>query len=130
MIHDKDFLIRLIQQFSAMLAKLLLGKNEGSPEEVELVIQTQLKDIFKTTFPEFAKLSTEEIVAKVDTFEPRHQGDLYEMLGHLFYFKNKEEPSENLAKKCIHFYEMWIAKSQIFSLPVNGRIAELKNGLK
>ena len=126
MIQDKDFLIRQIQQFAAMLSKLLLGKNEGKPEEIELVIETQLKDIFKTTFPELAQLSKEEIVEKVEVFKPHQQADIYEMLGHLFYFKNKEEPSENLCKKCIYFYEIWIAKSQIFSILVNARIAELK----
>lgn len=129
MIQDKDFLIRQIQQFTAMLSKLLLGKNEGRPEEIELVIETQLKDIFKTTFPELAQLSKEEIIEKVEVFKPHQQADIYEMLGHLFYFKNKENSEKKYAEFAVIFYEMWIAKSQIFSIPVNTRIAELKDVL-
>ena len=129
MIQDKDFLIRQIQQFTAMLSKLLLGKNEGRPEEIELVIETQLKDIFKTTFPELALLSKEEIIEKVEVFKPHQQADIYEMLGHLFYFKNKETPEKKFAEFAVIFYEMWIAQSQIFSIPVNTRIAELKDVL-
>ncbi|MFC6266888.1 hypothetical protein [Frigoriflavimonas asaccharolytica] len=129
MIQDKDFLIRQIQQFTALLSKLLLGKNEGKPEEIELVIETQLKDIFKTTFPDLLQLSLEEIVEKVEVFKPHQQPELYEMLGHLFYFKNKENFSEKLAKYSIYFYEIWIAKAQIYSIPVNARIAELKEKL-
>jgi hypothetical protein len=126
MIQDKDFLIRQIQQFAAMLSKLLLGKNEGKPKEIELVIETQMKDIFKTTFPDLAALSKEEIIEKVEVFKPHQQPEIYEMLGHLFYFKNKENFEVKLAEHSIYFYEIWIVKSQTFSFPVNARIAELK----
>ena len=126
MIQDKDFLIRQIQQFTAMLSKLLLGKNEGRPDEIELVIETQLKDIFKTTFPELAKLSKEEIIKKVEVFKPHQHADIYEMLGHLFYYKYRENPELKYSNFAVSFYEIWIAKSQIFSIPVNARIAALK----
>lgn len=126
MIQDKDFLIRQIQQFTAMLSKLLLGKNEGRADEIELVIETQLKDIFKTTFPELAELSKEEIIKKVEVFKPHQQADIYEMLGHLFYYKYRENSELKYANFAVSFYETWIAKSQIFSIPVNARIAELK----
>ena len=129
MIQDKDYLIRQIQQFTAMLSKLLLGKNEGRPEEIELVIETQLKDIFKTTFSDLAQLSKEEIIEKVEVFKPHQQPDIYEMLGHLFYFKNKETPEKKYVEFAVIFYEMWILQSQIFSIPVNARIAELKDVL-
>lgn len=127
MIQDKDFLIRQIHQFTALLSKLLLGKNEGKSEEIELVIETQLRDIFRITYPDLQKLSLEEIVEKVEVFKPHQQAELYEMLGHLFYYKNTENFQQKLAKYAIYFYEMWIAKSQIFSIPVNARISELKS---
>lgn len=127
MIQDKDFLIRQIQQFTALLSKLLLGKNEGRPEDIELLIETKLKDIFKTSFPLLAASSIEEIVAKVAVFKPHQQPELYEMLGHLFYFKNKDLQDKKFADYSIYFYETWIAKSQTFSLPVNARIAEMKS---
>lgn len=130
MIQDKDFLIRQIQQFTALLSKLLLGKNEGKTEEIELVIETQLKDIFKSTFPDLQNLSVEEIVKKIEVFKPHQQAELYEMLGHLFYYKNRENFQQKLGKYAIYFYEMWIAKSQIFSIPVNERISELKSKIE
>ena len=130
MIQDKDFLIRQIQQFTAMLSKLLLGKNEGRPEEIELVIETQLKYIFKTTFPELQVLSLDEIIEKVEIFKPHQQGELYEMLGHLFYYKNRENFEESLAKYSIFFYEMWILKAQVFSIPVNARIKVMRESIK
>lgn len=33
MIHDKDYIIRIVKQFSEMIANMLIGKNEGTLEE-------------------------------------------------------------------------------------------------
>ena len=90
MIQDKDFTIRLIKQLSNLLAKLLLGKNEGEEEMSQQMFDTAVKDIFKMNFYELATKPTNEISLWVEEHEPKYYADYYELLAHLFYFKNIE----------------------------------------
>lgn len=126
MIHDKDYIIRIVKQFSEMIANMLLGKNEGTMEEQQMVFETQMKDIFKMDFEELSAMSINEISAWVNAKDEPHHVAYYELLGHLFYYKFKEEGKRDFADKAKAFYELWLRKSQIFSLPVMSRINELK----
>ena len=73
MIHDKDYIIRIVKQFSEMLATLLLGKNEGTlPEEQQRIFETNMNDTFKMPFEELASKSSDEIIALVDTKDSSH----------------------------------------------------------
>lgn len=126
MIHDKDYIIRIVKQFSEMIANMLLGKNEGTLEEQQMVFETQMKDIFKMSFAELSAMNTDEINNWVESKDASHHIAYYELLGHLFYHKFKEENRSDFAEKAKTFYEIWLQKSQIFSLPVMSRINELK----
>ena len=130
MIHDKDYMIRMVRQFSNFLAKLLTSKNEGEEEESIMAFDTQMRDIFKMSFDELSSKTSEEIIAIVQEHEDHHQGDFYELLGHLFYHHLvKHDPqNKDYAQKSKTFYELWIQKSSIFSLPIMSRINEL-NGI-
>lgn len=130
MIHDKDYIIRIVKQFSEMLATLLLGKNEGTlPEEQQRIFETNMNDTFKMTFDELAATPVNEIIALVDAKDSSHHIPYYELLGHLFYFKNSENPSKDFAEKAKLFYEMYLQKSGIFSMPIMNRINDLKAAL-
>ena len=50
---------------------------------------------------------------------------VHELLGHLFYFKNKERPNPDFTQKAKVFYEHYLQTSGIFSLPIVSRIGEL-----
>lgn len=127
MIHDKDYLIRIVKQFSEFLSKMILGgKNEGDLTELERVFETNMRDTFKISFEELAQKSTEEILAMVSEKDTAHHIPYFELLGHLFYFKNKENPNPEFAAKAKTFYETYLQKSGIFSLPIVSRINELK----
>lgn len=126
MIHDKDYIIRIVKQFSEMIANMLLGKNEGTIEEQQMVFETQMKDIFKMSFEELSAMSVEDMNTWVEGKDTSHHIAYYELLGHLFYYKFKEEGKQDFADKAKSFYEIWLQKSQIFSLPVMSRINELK----
>lgn len=128
MIHDKDYIIRIVKQFSEMLATLLLGKNEGTlPEEQQNVFETNMNDTFKMSFEDLASQSTDSIIAMIDAKDKAHHIPYYELLGHIFYFKNKENPNPDFAKKAKTFYEIYLQRSGIFSLPIVNRIGELKS---
>ncbi len=129
MIHDKDYMIRMVREFSNFLSKLLLGKNEGEAEESEMAFDTQMRDIFKMNFETLSAKTTEELKSLVETHEAHHQGDYYELLGHLFYYqlKNNQPNNKDFASKSKTFYELWIQKSSIFSLPIMSRITELNS---
>lgn len=130
MIHDKDYIIRIVKQFSEMLAALLLGKNEGTlPEEQQRTFETNMNDTFKMTFEELSAKSPEEITTLIDAKDSSHHIPYFELLGHLFYFKNKETPNKDFAEKAKVFYETYLQRSGIFSMPVMTRITELKNSL-
>ncbi len=129
MIHDKDYIIRIVKQFSEMIANMLLGKNEGTPSEEQMVFETQMKDIFKMSFEELSAMSIQEIKDWVESKDEPHHIAYYELLGNLFFYKFKENPSKDLAEKAQNFYEIWLQKAQIFSIPVMGRIGELKKHL-
>ena len=127
MIHDKDYIIRIVKQFSEFLSKMILGgKNEGDLTELERVFDTNMRDTFKMSFEELAFKSTGEIIEMVSTKDTAHHIPYFELLGHLFYFKNKENPSPDLAAKAKGFYETYLQKSGIFSMPIVSRINELK----
>ena len=127
MIHDKDYIIRIVKQFSEFLSKMILeGKNEGDDTELERVFETNMRDTFKMSFEELALKSADEITELVNTKDTAHHIPYFELLGHLFYFKNKENPSPDLAAKAKVFYETYLQKSGIFSMPIVSRIYELK----
>lgn len=130
MIHDKDYIIRIVKEFSEFLAGLLLGKNEGEPSEQEMVFETQMKDVFRMTFEELDAMSVMEISAIVSTKDAAHQLAYVELLGHLFFFKFQQDKSVDRALKAKVFYERWLSESQIFSLPVMARTGELKSYLE
>lgn len=130
MIHDKDYIIRIVKQFSEMIANMLLGKNEGKPEEEQMVFETQMKDVFKMSFIELAAKSVADITAFVDAKDEPHHIAYYELLGNLFFYKFKENPAEDLAQKAKVFMEIWLQKAQIFSIPVMGRLGEVKKYLE
>ena len=128
MIHDKDYIIRIVKQFSEMLATLLLGKNEGTlPEEQQNVFETNMNDTFKMSFEDLASQSTDSIIAMIDAKDKAHHIPYYELLGHIFYFANKENPNPDFAQKAKTFYEIYLQRSGIFSLPIVNRIGELKS---
>ncbi len=127
MIHDKDYIIRIVRQFSDFLSGLLLGKNEGELSEQDIVFETQMKDVFKMEFPALDAMSIEEISALVDSKDAAHQPAYIELLGNLFFYKFQEEKTRERALKAKFFYEKWLSESQIFSLPVMARLGELKS---
>ena len=127
MIHDKDYIIRIVKQFSEFLSKMILeGKNEGDDTELERVFETNMRDTFKMSFEELALKSADEITELVNTKDTAHHIPYFELLGHLFYFKNKENPNPEFAAKAKTFYETYLQKSGIFSMPIVSRINELK----
>lgn len=127
MIHDKDYVIRIVKQFSEFLSKMILGgKNEGELSEWERIFDTNMNDTFKLSFETLASQSSDEIINLINEKDKAHQCPYFELLGHLFYFKNKENPSGDLAGKSKTFYEMYLQQSGIFSMPIVSRINELQ----
>jgi len=129
MIHDKDYIIRIVKQFSEMLSKLLLGKNEGELSELERVFDTNMNDTFKMSFDELSSKSTEEITQIINEKDTSHHLPYFELLGHLFFLKYHETGNKDFGEKAKTFYEIYLQKSGIFSLPVINRINEIKNSL-
>ncbi len=126
MIHDKDYIIRIVRNFSAYLSKLLLEKIEGELPEQQRLFDTQMNDVFRMTFETLSAKSKDEILEIVHSKEPHHQVDYLELLGHLFYVKGKQTSDADLLDKAKSFYELYLQKSGIFSLPIINRINELK----
>ena len=127
MIHDKDYIIRIVKQFSEFLSKMILGgENGGDLTELQRVFDTNMNDTFKMTFEELSEKNIEEIVQLIEEKDNSHHIPYYELLGNLFYFKNKENPNPNFAEKAKVFYELYLQKSGIFSMPIVSRIGELK----
>lgn len=127
MIHDKDYIIRIVKQFSEFLSKMILGgKNEGELSEWERIFDTNMNDTFKMSFEALSSKNIEEIVALVEEKDKAHHVPYFELLGHLFYFKNKATLNADFAEKAKTFYEMYLQQSGIFSMPVVTRINELK----
>lgn len=130
MIHDKDYIIRIVKQFSEMIASMLLGKNEGEPAEEELVFETRLRDVFKMSLEELTAMSTTELNSWVEARDAGHRVALYELLGNLFFYCFRNAPSPDLAAKAKHFMELWLQESKIFSLPVTARLGEIRKYLE
>lgn len=126
MIHDKDFMMRIVRQFSNLLSKLILGKNEGEfIEDADYYFDTQLNDIFKENFTQFSSKAKGEIINVINKREDKDHKDYYEMLGNLFYLKGKETNNKDFLDKAKTFYELYLQTSGIFALPVINRISEL-----
>ena len=127
MIHDKDYIIRIVKQFSEFLSKMILGgKNEGELSEWDRIFDTNMNDTFKMSFETLASKSSDEIINLINEKDKAHHVPYLKLLGHLFYFKNKENPNIDFAAKAKTFYEMYLQQSGIFSMPVVSRINELK----
>lgn len=128
MIHDKDYIIRIVKQFSEFLSKMILGGSNGDLAELQRIFDTNMNDTFKMNFETLSAKSTEEIIEMINAKEKSHHIPYFELLGHLFYFKNKENPNVDFAQKSTVFYENYLQQSGIFSLPIVSRIGELKKG--
>lgn len=128
MIHDKDYIIRIVKQFSEFLSKMILGGSNGDLEELQRVFDTNMNDTFKMTFESLSAKSAEEILELINSKEKSHHIPYFELLGHLFYYKNKENPNLDYSHKATVFYEHYLQQSGIFSLPIVSRIGELKKG--
>ena len=127
MIHDKDYIIRIVKQFSEFLSKMILeGKDEGDLTELQRVFDTNMNDTFKMDFDTLSSKPTEEIIQLIEEKDNGHQIPFFELLGHLFYFKNKENTNADFTEKAQKFYEIYLQKSGIFSMPIMSRIGELK----
>lgn len=129
MIQDKDYIIRIVKQFSEFMAKMITGGNGDGNSDWQRVFDTNMNDTFKMTFDELANKSTEEIHALIAQKDTAHHIPYYELLGHLFYFKFKEEENKVYAEKSHDFYQTYLQKSGVFSLPVVNRMNELKTAL-
>ncbi len=125
MIHDKDYILRMVQQLSEALSRLLLGNNEGIPQEEELAIETQIRNVFKCSKKELSEKPFKEILSEIQSKPESHQIGYYEVLGHFFFLQNRIEPSGDLAQKAKNFYQIWLEESKIFSLVVMQRLGEL-----
>ncbi len=126
MIHDKDYIMRIVKQFSELLATMMLGKNEGELNDEQTLFETQMRNAFKMDFDELAGKSAAEMSQWVEAKDKSHQIGYYELLGNLFYYKFTLDPNIGFALKAQTFYEKWLQESQIFSLPVMSKLAELK----
>ncbi|ROH98993.1 hypothetical protein EGI16_20830 [Chryseobacterium sp. G0240] len=130
MITDKEFTLRLIRQLTQALEKLILDKPEESLLQKELDFDTLMRDIFKMSFTEVSSMTKEDMIALVNERQERDHKDYYEMLGNLFYFKNREDQNKDFQDKAKTFYELYLQTSGIFALPVINRINELKKALE
>ncbi|AZA81445.1 hypothetical protein C1637_02410 [Chryseobacterium lactis] len=130
MITDKEFTLRLIRQLTQALEKLILDKPEESLMQKELDFDTLMRDIFKMNFTEISSKTKEEIIEIVNERQERDHKDYYEMLGNLFYFKNREAQDKDFQDKAKTFYELYLQTSGIFALPIINRINELKKALE
>lgn len=128
MIHDKDYIIRIVKQFSEFLSKMILGGESGGDEiEFQRIFDTNMNDTFKMNFETLSTLPTDEIVQLINDKETGHHIAYFELLGNLFYFKNKETANHDFAEKAIVFYDHYLQTSGIFSMPIVSRIGELKS---
>lgn len=126
MIQDKDYTLRLIRQFTQALEKLILGKPEESLMQKELDYDSLMKDIFRIDFKTLADKSDAEIIEMVEDRPEKDHPDYYEMLGNLFYREGKTNNNSEYLLKAKRFYQLYLEKSKIFSLPVINRISEIK----
>lgn len=129
MIHDKDYIMRIVKQFSELLATMMLGKNEGELKDEQTLFETQMRDVFKMDFDELSAKSVEEITEWVEAKDDAHQIAYYELLGNLFYYKYHGVPDRNFALHAKVYYETWLQKSKIFSLPVMSKLTVLNKYL-
>lgn len=126
MIHDKDYIIRIVKQFSEFISGLLVGKNEGFSTEEQVLFNTLMKDTFKMSFEELSSKSISEIERMISEKDNFQQLAYYELLGNLFFYHFKIISNKDFAEKSKKFYEIWLQKSQIFSISIIKRIEELK----
>ena len=129
MIQDKDFTLRLIRQLTQALEKLILDKPEESLMQKELDYDSLMRDIFRIKFEELSSKTKEEIITLVSEKPPKDQQDYYEMLGNLFYFEGRNNLTIDFMDKSVTFYDLYLQKSSIFSLPIINRINEMKRAL-
>ena len=74
MIHDKDYIIRIVKQFSEFLSKMILGgKNEGELSEWDRIFDTNMNDTFKMSFETLASKSSDEIINLINEKDKAHR---------------------------------------------------------
>ena len=130
MIHDKDYILRIVKQFSEFLTKRILGESEETIFDQQRIFDTNMNDTFKMSFDELSSKSAEEITKSIHEKESNHHIPYFELLGHLFYAKAKETNNKDFSEKAIVFYQLYLQTSGIFSLPIINRMNDIKKALE
>jgi len=117
----------MVKQLSDALSRLLLGNNEGIPQEEELAVDTQIRNVFKLTKDELSTKEIAELESFIQNQPESHRVGYYEVLGHFFFLLYQIEPLPAYGEKAETFYRIWLEQSKIFSLVVMQRLAELDN---
>ncbi len=120
--------MRQVKQLSDLLSRLLLGNNEGIPQEEELAVSTLIKSIFKCSEEELLDWQIADLNAYIDEVAPNNKIEFYYALGHFFFTTYSVNPCELARDKALYFYTKWTLESQIFSMVIQNRISELKEG--
>lgn len=104
MIHDKDYIIRIVKQFSEFLGKMILGgKNDGDSTELQRIFDTNMNDTFKMTFEKLAEKTRRKSLDSSKRKSPHTKLLFTNFLGTFFTLNLRKRKRPVLLKSQLYF---------------------------
>ncbi len=120
--YQKDYMLRLIEQFGEFLAIILSYIKKGNYKKASVTIQNTYRELLNKEAAEFLNLPNSELIEILETKHQFNHQQL-EILGELFYAeaemrKLKEEipESKSLYQKALIIFEYLDKEQKIFSV--------------
>lgn len=135
--YKTDYLMRVVEEISKMIATILALKKEQSKEKALKVIEETLDAYYQLSGKDLADLSEEQLNILLEEKAPgsllkaEHLADLMILLADCWNEPEKEEARKKLFSKALFILEkVQVLDKQTFNLSRKNKISEIRRRLQ
>ena len=123
---QQDYLMRLLEQFSKVLAKIIGLKEKRNNNKAIEIINEAYASLLKTDNLEINKSVTRELIEKFNDEQLNIIGDLLFEEGEICLIEGRISDGQLKLKKALELYQYLDEKQRTFSLDRENKIQKIK----
>ena len=123
---QQDYLMRLLEQFSKVLAKIIGLKERGNNNKAIEIINETYASLLKTDNLEINKSVTRELIEKFNDEQLNIIDDLLFEEGEICLIEGRISDGQLKLKKALELYQYLDEKQRTFSLDRENKIQKIK----
>ena len=123
---QQDYVMRLLEQFSKVLAKIIGLKEKGNNNKAIEIINEAYASLLKTDTLQINKSVTKELIEKFNDEQLNIIGDLLFEEGEICLIEGRINDGQLKLKKALELYKYLDEKQRTFSLDRENKIQKIK----